>query len=67
MRWACTSQPSGRSSRCARSAPPRQGSAGMLISSGSARAARSGRASQRPVIAVRNTLPSATASIDEAA
>ena len=39
----------------------------MLISSGSARAASSGRASQRPVIAVRNTLPSATASIEEAA
>ena len=39
----------------------------MLISSGSVRAARSGRASQRPVIAVRKTLPIATASIDEAA
>jgi hypothetical protein len=39
----------------------------MAISSGIGPAANSGRLSQRPVIAVRNTRPSATASNDEAA
>ncbi len=67
MGSALTCQPSGLRNRWAMDGPPRQGSAGMVICSGRVRAASSGRASHRPFMAVRNTLPSATASIEEAA
>ena len=64
---AATVQPSGSKKVRARSWPPRQRRAGTWISSGILSWASAGRASQRPVSAVRKASFSATASMLEAA
>lgn len=50
-----------------RSAPPELGTAGSATRSGSGTPSRSGLAAQRPLSAVPQTFPRATASIDDAA
>src|ERR1019366_4317858 len=64
---AATCHPSGSKNRLSRSTEPLHGTAGIRISRGSSDAASSGRASQRPAIAVRKTFAIATASMLEAA
>ena len=63
----CTVQPSGSKTAVARAGPPLQRRAGTLMVSGMLLWASSGRASQRPVSAVRKASLSATASMLEAA
>ncbi len=66
MRSCATSHPHGPNRRSTMSSSPRTDTTGISMRRGSGEAARSGYESLRPVIAVRNTAPIATASMLDA-